>query len=574
MKKFLTLILATMMIFQSFGVIAEEISGSAYPITKEIEIDLDLEIKRSTDDEYSESVKILRGKKVDLKALLDMQTVRDGVAAYVNKIDSFLEGYYSEYTGEDKADKIATERAYIMASPIDGQFIIKLFYPSEIVLPADITSGTDMYGFNEESNLIFLEDAERTVTTEGGTSILTVTIGVRDNLTIAELEENVDSYLADMEYTGGNIAINKTGRYELLSTIGGFINSQCVIGTLIDNPSTINATVNFNQIEEAKVDIIVTAQSGSIPTPEPEYTITYETDGGSELEDEQHDGDKVIDLNKIPTKEGYIFAGWYLDEERTQRVTSLELDKDVTLYAAWVKDNGIAGNGHETPEILNGEDHFAYVVGYPDGTVRPNDNIDRSEVTSIFFRLLKEDVRSANLTETNAFADVNDGDWYNTAISTMAKLGIVNGRKADEFVPNTFITRAEFAAICARFDDAEFEAIDEFTDVQGHWAENEIHEAAARGWIKGYEDGAFKPDQFITRAEAMTMINRVLNRVPEATDDLIDGMVKWSDNSDELAWYYLAVQEATNSHNYDMKNAIYEKWTAINDVTDWTTYEK
>ena len=155
----------------------------------------------------------------------------------------------------------------------------------------------------------------------------------------------------------------------------------------------------------------------------------------------------------------------------------------------------------------------------------------------------------------------------------MAKLGIVKGRDEDEFVPDAFITRAEFAAICARFDDSQFEVVDNFTDVQGHWAENDIHEAAAHGWIRGYEDGKFKPDKFITRAEAMTMINRVLNRVPENVDDLHADMVNWPDNNDKSAWYYLAVQEATNSHDYKMKNHIYEKWTAIRKAADWTKYE-
>ena len=249
------------------------------------------------------------------------------------------------------------------------------------------------------------------------------------------------------------------------------------------------------------------------------------------------------------------------------------INKNYTLYAAWVEDNGSAGNGHETPDILNGEDHFAYVVGYPDGTVRPNDNITRAEVTSIFFRLLKDEVRDENLTNDNSFSDVNDEDWFNAAVSTMASLGIVKGRTADEFVPNANITRAEFAAICARFDDSQYSVVDNFADVDSHWAKDEIHETAAYGWIKGYEDGTFKPDKAITRAEAMTMINRVLNRVPETADDLLDDMIVWPDNSDVSAWYYLPVQEATNSHNYENKNNIYEKWTAITDVTDWTKYE-
>ncbi len=304
------------------------------------------------------------------------------------------------------------------------------------------------------------------------------------------------------------------------------------------------------------------------------YTLTYETNGGNNIPKESHNSGKTVKLIKVPVKDGYAFEGWYLDAELTQSVKEVKMTKDITVYASWVKDNGGAGNGHETPGSLNGEDHFAYVVGYPDGTVRPNDNISRAEVTAIFFRLLKPDeVRDKNLTEENAYDDISKSDWHNTAISTMTKLGIVKGRYADAFEPDAFITRAEFATICARFDDSEYEITDDFADVKGHWAEADIHEAAAHGWIRGYQDGTFRPDQFITRAEAMTMINRVLNRIPETANDLLDNMIVWPDNSDESVWYYLAVQEATNSHDYDMKNHIYEKWIALREATDWTKYE-
>ncbi len=303
------------------------------------------------------------------------------------------------------------------------------------------------------------------------------------------------------------------------------------------------------------------------------YTLTYETNGGNEIGKETHSSGKTVNLVKVPVKAGYAFEGWYLDEALTKSVTKVKMTKDITVYAAWVEDNGNAGHGHETPGGLNGKDHFAYVVGYPDGTVRPNANITRAEVTAIFFRLLNEEVRGSNLSETNGFKDVTEGKWYNTAVSTMVKLGIVNGRRIDKFDPNANITRAEFAAICARFDNSEYEIADNFTDVSGHWAEAEIHEAAAHGWIRGYEDGSFKPNKQITRAEAMTMINRVLNRVPEKATDLLDGMTVWPDNSDKTAWYYLPIQEATNSHDYKMKNHIYESWTKLGTNEDWTKYQ-
>ncbi len=303
------------------------------------------------------------------------------------------------------------------------------------------------------------------------------------------------------------------------------------------------------------------------------YTLTYETNGGSEIAKETHNSGTTVKLEKKPERDGYIFDKWYSDKELTKPIEEVRMIRNTTVYAGWIEDNGNAGNGHDIPGSLNGDEHFAYVIGYPDDTVRPNNNITRAEVTSIFFRLLKEEIRNANLTSENAFDDVNVETWYNTAISTMGALGVIEGRNDEWFDPDAFITRAEFAAICARFDDSEFEVVDEFTDVAGHWAEDEIHEAAAHGWIRGYDDNTFKPNQYITRAEAMTMINRVLNRVPENIDDLLDDMIKWTDNSDTDAWYYIAVQEATNSHDFTQKNKVYEKWTKITEVTDWEAYE-
>ncbi len=302
------------------------------------------------------------------------------------------------------------------------------------------------------------------------------------------------------------------------------------------------------------------------------YTLTYESNGGTEYDKERYNSGKVVELDKVPQKDGYIFDGWHLDKDLEDDAAEVKMTKNITVYANWIEDNGAAGNGHKTPDSLNGDDHFAYVIGYPDGTVRPNANITRAEVTSIFFRLLKEEVRAANLAEANSFGDIDSEEWYNTAISTMTKLGIVKGRFEGKFVPDANITRAEFATICARFDDSEYTVVDSFSDVSGHWAEADIHEAAAHGWIRGYEDNTFKPDQFITRAEAMTMINRVLNRVPENKDALLDDMIKWPDNN-ESDWHYLAVQEATNSHEFEKLNNIYEKWVKLTQGTDWKVYE-
>lgn len=224
--------------------------------------------------------------------------------------------------------------------------------------------------------------------------------------------------------------------------------------------------------------------------------------------------------------------------------------------------------------MLNKTDHFAYVIGYPDGTVHPNGQITRAEVATIFFRLLRDEVRDGAFTTSNSYSDVAYGKWYNNPISTMSALGIITGYPDGTFKPNKPITRAEFAAIAARFDETQSGKSAIFSDVIGHWAAKEIGIAYYNDWIKGYPDGTFKPDQNITRAEAMTMINRVLERKPESPADLLTNMNKWTDNMDTSKWYYLDVQEATNSHAYTRKTFNYELWRQMLPDPDWSRYER
>ena len=229
----------------------------------------------------------------------------------------------------------------------------------------------------------------------------------------------------------------------------------------------------------------------------------------------------------------------------------------------------------DVPTGLNGKDHYAYIIGYGNNDVRPQNNITRAEVATIFFRLLTDETREANMTKSNGYNDVKDGDWFCCAVSTLSKMGIIKGYEDGSFKPNAPISRAEFAAIAARFDPNGDKTPASFFDVTSHWAKDEISIAANHGWIKGYEDGSFKPDQKITRAETMTLVNRVLNRLPEAKDDLHKDMKTWVDNMDETAWYYLAVQEATNSHYFKNKTGTkFEQWTDLRDTRDWSELEK
>ena len=270
----------------------------------------------------------------------------------------------------------------------------------------------------------------------------------------------------------------------------------------------------------------------------------------------------------------------------TKPSTDLEIKEDtVFIYTYDQKSGGSGGSGgshkptvtipDDVPTGLNGKDHYAYVVGYPDGMVYPQKNITRAEVATIFFRLLKDETREANMTKSNGYNDMKDGAWYTCAVSTLSKMGIIKGYEDGSFKPDASISRAEFAAIAARFDPDGDKTPATFSDVSSHWAKDEISIAANHGWIKGYEDGSFKPDQKITRAETMTLVNRVLKRLPETKDDLHKDMKTWPDNQNESAWFYLAVQEATNSHYQNLKkDGTHEKWESMRETRDWAALEK
>ena len=229
----------------------------------------------------------------------------------------------------------------------------------------------------------------------------------------------------------------------------------------------------------------------------------------------------------------------------------------------------------DKPE-LNTEDHYAYIVGYEDGSVQPEGDITRAEVATIFFRLLTDESRNEFWSQTNDYTDVPADAWYNNAVSTLSNAGIIDGYEDGTFKPDGNITRAEFATIAVRFFEATYDGGDLFSDIAGHWAQDYINEAANAGIVDGYPDGTFQPQQLITRAEAMTMVNRTIDRHPDA-DHLLEDMITWPDNL-ETAWYYEQVQEATNSHAYTMntddEQNLYEIWTELLPNRDWSELEK
>ena len=361
-------------------------------------------------------------------------------------------------------------------------------------------------------------------------------------------------------------------------------------------------------VEDADGNVTITATWRAEPDT---FTVTWENGyNDTPIKTETLDeGDSYEDLYpNNPTREGYEFTGWGEPVE--------DADGNVTITATWREledeeepdptptptptptpdptpvfppaptpapatpaDPGTTINDEETPLGgtigLDTNNHFAYIIGYENGTVRPLANITRAEAVTIFFRLMTDEFRSANWSNTNSFADVNAGDWHNNAISTCLKAGALGHFAQDgSFLPNQDITRAEFASIAAGFISDEYtgETVGDFSDTAGHWAAEDIRKAVEAGWIIG-DGNKFRPDEPISRADVMTMVNRMLDRVPDA-EHMLPTMKTWSDNPRD-AWYYEDVQEATNEHAYERDEmGIVETWTELLEVRDWKALEE
>ena len=320
----------------------------------------------------------------------------------------------------------------------------------------------------------------------------------------------------------------------------------------VDEVRIITATAD----EHGKI-----APTGDVAVPKGESkTFTITPDSG------YHIKDVLVDGKSVGAVSTYTFEN-VVDNHTIHATFARKHTPTPSTPTVEIPDDDALG--------LNTTDHFAYIVGYGNGEVRPQNNITRAEVATIFFRLLTDDVRDENLTKTNRYHDVAATSWYNTAVSTLSSMGIITGYPDGTFRPNAAITRAEFAAIAARFDNDGDKTAAKFSDIATHWAKDEISIAYNNGWITGYPDGTFGPQRDITRAETMTLVNRVLNRQPETEDDLLPNMTVWTDNANPKAWYYLAVQEATNSHYYEFKtNSQYEKWTALRETREWKAPEQ
>ena len=301
------------------------------------------------------------------------------------------------------------------------------------------------------------------------------------------------------------------------------------------------------------------------------HTLTFDTMGGSKIAPETVRHGLTVAKPKDPVNGGYIFDGWYTDKTyRTPYNFATPLTQDTTIYAKWFLIVLPGVTVKKAAPKLNTADHFAYVQGYPDGTVKPAGNITRAETAAILFRLMDDASRKTYYSTKSGFRDVASGSWYNTYVATLNNAGVITDSSNGYFRPNEAITRAELAAMLAKFSETTG-AANYFNDVSAkYWAANAIAICAKLGWITGYPDGTFRPDKNVTRAELMAMINRATGRAPKSADAFLPGMKTWIDNTADK-WYYLDVQEATNSHSYTVKGS--ETWTALTSDPNWSLYE-
>ena len=474
---------------------------------------------------------------VDYRALIKMDAVLQQIELY-----------------EAGAEALGISDEEIAAATVSGEFVVTINYPTQnFTVPDSVITGTDMAGFESvdpEKDLTAIFNEVSRDASEAGK--LTITVGVED-VGLQTLKDNLN----DMMFTCREVEITQFGTYTVTGEVTGTTVISCPEGDL----KTIN--YQFEQIadsaDSANRDAIsATVQysrrsgggslTGGNSQVENRNTLTIVVGDDIENITSEHTSGSTINTSEIqkPSRAGYIFDGFYYDPEFENPVgETITMNDDTTIYVKWIAVG---------TEILEMEKHYAYIIGYPtdDGRelVMPENNITREEVATIFYRLLKPEPRSALHSLTNDFNDVDASRWSNEAISTVANGGYIVGYDDGSFKPADPITRAEFVTIAARLFGAgeTIEGTDQFSDVSGHWAEDYINFAVDNDWIDGYDDGTLKPDQFITRAEVMRIINNMLNRHVDA-EGIVDAAKTWDDNSPS-AWYYYDVIEATNAHIY------------------------
>ncbi len=537
--------------------------GKTPPITRSIDVPVDIKVDAGQSGTYEDGPvnEIVSGGTIgaNYQATIYMSGVRS----------LFSELYSMAYALVDSPDSphLLTK---LQNSKVTGSFTIKISYPESAVIPDSVLTGTALAGFNAAAATTFEETVPRTVTAgAAGTKDLTITISVKSGILAGAMNAATDTYLPNVTFTVEGVTLS-----DAVNTVKGTITGQTMIYDDNEDPTpdALICEINYTgkQGTDAEFDSspviseVVTLTPPSSPRPsspsEPDKVVEVVLPGIEDVDDIVISGKEknpTVDIDELteklnPEREGFVFEGFYDDQYYTKKLSGeVEITEDTTIHGRWINVT--------VPEIFDADNHIQYIHGYPDETVRPESNVSREEIATMFYRLLKKEVREKLTTDANSFSDVESDRWSNNAVSTMANGGYIKGYADGTFRPEAYITRAELATIAYRFLDAAVTGEMNFNDIGGHWAEENIKSIANNAWIMGYRDGSFKPDEYITRAEAITIINRIVVRYVNE-HGLIGDEKQWIDNPAD-AWYYYAVVEATHEHDHERAEDKYnELW--------------
>ncbi len=582
MKRIAALVLAALLVCGTLGIsvfaeytpgkLADAINAMGEILVSNTKVETDVQVKSVTGNTYEdgpiEVYRTAKGRDFDFKAILDMAAVNQKFngarTAFGLRVKKSMENqgitqenpYYDVLYNQSMA-------TFDEAFPhliITGSFDIVVHYPEGITIPTyescALTADKDIFDFNLEEDMVD-DTAARTVT---------VHVRVKDGVTAQTFEDNEK---LTIEFIAEGVHAVDVGTY----TLRGAMTGQ----TTIKDGDIGIADINYVAVQDDSDpdgDLSATVKikkvtgggggggGGSSTSPaEDTVTISFDLGRGAKgsISDVKGAGSATVDLSTLDTskvsKTGFVLIGWYEDAALTKPISGkVTATADKTLYAKWVKADKLT---------LSGE-HAAYIMGYPDGSVRPNGNLTREEVATIFYRLLTDESRAAIKTTKNTFVDMEDDRWSNTAVSTMARGDYVKGYEDNTFKPSQAITRAEFVTITVRFMEMDIEGADgnDFVDTKNHWAEQYINVAVAAQLISGYADGSFKPDAAISRAEAITILNKLLVRSVNG-EGLVDDYIDYNDIK-EGEWYYYDIIEATNGHTFTRKEGeLNESWNKL-----------
>ena len=628
MKKIIAILLSAVMILSSVAVVAAP-TDRAQAAMGFIGVFTDGDITIYVDDMGVETlvgkntpdaheVEVSRNTPVKFTSTLDMQLIEDVFTGM--KYALSLERPETQALFDD--------------AELDGVYYIRIICDKDINyedVTAGFTNLEDsifaepeitVFGPGEVDNII-----GGSLTPDPENSVIVVKVDIVDGLLLEDLETEL---LHDITFAVENAKSGVVGRHEVAVKMSGYVNllvddtivgsissttdrsgenhkAAIVVRTAGGGGGEIKHTVTFETNGGSKISPVEVFDKHKVVLPkaltkdgytfagwytDEDLTTPFNTDtvitkditlyakwtpGEGVADDDtanvivKGENDKEVDTDEdvkisdleVPERDGFIFGGWYEDPGYNNQLDGdYVIEAGDKVYGRWINVT--------VPDALEDTDHFAYIIGYPDETVRPQNNVSREEVATMFYRLMKPDYRAEKVTRENDFEDIEEGRWSEKAVATMTNAGFIKGYPEGDFRPENSITRAEFATIAARMfaNDYDKKYEGEFTDIAGHWAEEDILKLSAYECIYGYEDGSFKPDAKITRAEAIAIINRIIVRYVNH-EGLHEYAIHWVDNV-KTQWYYYPVLEATNSHDYGRQTDLYnEDWHQINANIDW-----